>query len=166
MMKRKPITAGELMSRLANDPDYISRMAVKEQQRAESRAAYASEESKLVEEVRSLGYNISSVWDFVNNKPHPVLARRFVGPYTRAYPVLVKHLSLPHHPKIREGIVRALTEKTAAPFASEALLKEFYSEKDIEVRWAIANALKTIMPLKERKNHPKIAEVYKNKEAP
>jgi hypothetical protein len=55
----------------------------------------------LIDEMRGIGIEVQSVWDLVNS----------LSPYPRAIPILIKHLKKPYHPKIKEGIVRALTVK-------------------------------------------------------
>ena len=122
----------------------------------------AEDEKELVNEIRAVGYEIDSVYDFVNNKPHPTLGNNFTDTYEKAYPILVEHLKKPHHPRIREGIVRALTEKDAAAIAKEPLLEAFHNEKNKFVKWAIANALKYLMSKPERDRHPEIDKVLSN----
>ena len=53
----------------------------------------------MIEELRALGINIQSVWDLVNCPNN----------YTCAIPILLRHLSEPHYPRVLEGIVRSLT---------------------------------------------------------
>ena len=161
MKRRKSITAGELMAQLNGDPEYLARIAEQDRQIAKFVAEVAEEEDRIAREAAKLGYEISSVWDFVNNAPHHFLPRPFVGSYERAYPMLVRHLRLPHHPRIREGIIRSLTVKDGGQLVSAALYHEFITEKDSGLKWVLANALRSAMPLKERKQHPEIAKVLK-----
>ncbi len=92
------------------------------------------DESEIVAGARRLGYDIDSVWDFVNNSPHPTLPRRFVGPYERAYPLLIEHLTRAHHPRVREGIIRALTIKDGGEPKWTALHHAFMQEQDALMR--------------------------------
>jgi hypothetical protein len=135
-------------------------MAEKNHQRADRSARLAKDEAELVAEIRSRGYDIDSVWDLVNNSPHPHLKMRFLGPYRKAYPILVKHLAISHDPCVREGIIRALTERDVGPVASEALLREFYKATDKSLRWVLANALRVVLTKSEKKKHPEYKEVY------
>lgn len=144
---------------LENDPEYQARHAEQARMQAERRAILGADEATLVAEIREQGYNVDSVYDLVNNIPHPVLERRFIGPYPKAYPVLVKHLSIPHDPAIREGVIRALTESNANEIASEALLREFESETDPNLRWVLANALRTVLTRSQKRKHPEYKEV-------
>ena len=108
------------------------------------------DEEQLVWEINQIGFNIDTVYDFVNENSLD---------YSKAYPILVKHLKIDHHKKIKEGIIRALTVKNAKKIAGSILLEMFYNEKQENTKWVIANALKTILPLKDRKSHPEIKQV-------
>jgi hypothetical protein len=159
MPRKKRQAAEEVAAELANDPKYQARIAKRDRRLEEFAREFAGEDHLISAEAAVVGYNIESVWDFVNNTPHPVLHRPFVGAYARAYPLLIRHLHLPHHPRIREGIVRALTVRDGGQPVWAALLEEFEVEKDPEMRWVIANALITAMPYRRRKEFPEIAEV-------
>jgi hypothetical protein len=160
-MRRKPITADELMAQLEADPEYKRQRHVRESEWARREEELKQDEAGLVAEVRALGYDIDSVWDLVNNSPHPVLPRRFVGPYERAYPTLVSHLDAPHHPRVREGIIRALTVKDGGQLVQDSLYEQFERERDRSLRWVLANALRTAMPYRLRCKHPAIGEVWR-----
>jgi hypothetical protein len=149
--------AEDLVQRLNSDPEYLARRAAIDARQAELRAECAADEQILVAEIQKRGYDIDSVWDLVNNTPHPVLQRRFLGPYPQAYDVLLRHLSLPHHPRVREGVIRALTVKDGGRTLEDALLREFVAEEDAELRWVLVNALRTAMPYHRRRRHPEIA---------
>lgn len=165
-MRRKRVTAAQLTAGLMESPEYQARIALREDQLRALAATFQQEDDAIATEAAQVGYIISSVWDFVNNTPHAFLPRPFTGPYERAYPILVRHLRLPHHQRVREGIIRALTVKDGGSLVADALLAEFVSEKDPSLRWVLANALKQAMPLKERRKHPEIALVYQRSDAP
>ena len=149
------------MEQLGRDPEYQERRREQDERLARLAAACARDEQMLVKQIHAVGYKITSVWDLVNNSPHPFLPRAFVGPYERAYPILVRHLSLAHHPRIREGIIRALTIKDGGALVEEALLESFRGERDRGLRWVLANALKTAMPYRRRRHLPEIAAAYR-----
>jgi len=165
-MPRPPSkTAEELMAELSSDPAHQQTVV---EQRARNYALLKEiefQELVICSELRKLGYGIESVWDLVNNTPHPVLERRFLGPYPLAYPALVRNLALPHHPKVREGIIRALTVRDGGEPVWRALLAQFAVEERPDLRWVLSNALKVTMPYKERRKHPEIANVYKHRGA-
>ena len=161
MARRRPITAGELMEQLSRDPEYQARLKAQEERLARLAAACAADERMLVKAIHAVGYKITSVWDLVSNAPHPFLPRPFIGPYQRAYPILVRHLGLAHHLRIREGIIRALTIKDGGALVEDALLEQFRGEKDRGLRWVLANALKTAMPYRRRGRLPEIAVAFR-----
>ena len=165
MSTRKGITADVLIARLSNDPAYQARITERDERLRAWHAEYADEDAQLAAEAGRLGYDITTVWDFVDSRPTPFERPRFQGPYDHAYPMLVRHLTLPHHPRVREGIIRALAVKDGGPLVSDALYREFTVETDPGLRWVLANALRVAMPLKERKRHPEIATVYRGKGA-
>jgi hypothetical protein len=154
-------TAQQLLDELKADPAWRARRAEQERALAERDIAAAMDESELVAELRAAGYDVDSVYDLVNNAPHPVLPRRFVGPYPAAYPVLVRHLELPHLPAIREGIIRALTVKDGGSMVEAALLAAFKRETHPPMRWVVANALRTAMPPHRRRKYPEISAALK-----
>lgn len=119
-------------------------------------------EEELLSEIRELGYMIDSIYDLVNNSPHPFLERKFIGPYPLAYPVLVKHLNMPYSPNIKEGIVRALTKKDASKIAKQPMLEFFLREENKFVKWAMSNALRCYMRKTERDQYPEIDLIFSN----
>jgi hypothetical protein len=161
-MKRKPVTAEELVAKLEADAQWVAERDRREAELASRTAELRADEFELVKSVRALGYEIESVWDLVNNVPHPVLERRFIGPYERAYPVLIEHLKVSHEPRIREGIIRSLTVRDGGMVVESALLAEFETESSSELRWVLANALRIAMPFSRRRKHPEIASVFRS----
>src|SRR5262245_54197027 len=141
-MKKKRETAAELMARLEADPHWVAERDRREAQLAARSVELQADESALVKSIRAIGYDIDSVWDLVNNVPDPLLTQRFVGPYRRVYPLLIAHLAVPHDPRIREGIIRALTVRNGGVDVEVALLAEFERESDPGLRWVLANALR------------------------
>lgn len=69
MASRKPMTARAFLESLAADPAYQEMRARKDAELAAFAAQFADEERMIAGEARTLGYDISSVWDFVNNSP-------------------------------------------------------------------------------------------------
>lgn len=89
------------------------------------------EDELVTGRLRSVGIEVDSVWDLVNSR----------GPYPNAIPVLVEMLPQVRHPRVKEGIVRALMDPTAGRDAVNALLEEFHASQEHSVKWAIGNAL-------------------------
>src|SRR4051794_25816384 len=92
-------TAEQFMRELEDNSEYQAASSERAKRIAAIRAACAPENAELVEEFRRAGVLVSSLWDLVNT----------AAPYPELFPVLVRHLDVPHHPRIREGIIRALT---------------------------------------------------------
>jgi len=153
------MTAAELMRGLEADPEWVARRDANEAGLEAISQECERDQIELVNEIRAVGIDIDCAWDLVNNQPHPVLKRRFVGPYQAAYPILIRHLYVQHHPRVREGIVRALTVKDGGPDLEAALFDQFYAEPDHTLRWALANALRAAVPYRRRKPHPEIASI-------
>ena len=122
---------------------------------------YSKDEEPIVMDLNNFGLKVDSIWDLVNNKPHPVFKNNFTGDYSVAYPILVKHLDYDYLPKTKEGLIRALTEKQAKNVATEKILDLFYKESDRNLKWVMANALRTLMSWNSRQKHPEIAKVLK-----
>ena len=158
--------ASDLVKRLEADPDYLEMRRLKELELKEREAILAEDERGLLKELSDVGYELESVWDFVNNNNRYGFLRKFEGCYSSAYPILVRHLEVEHNPRIKEGIIRALTEKDANEVASEALLSAFYKEKDSNLKWVLANALRTVLTRSQKKKHPEYKEIYNAKGQP
>lgn len=160
-MKKGNLTAQELQESLSKDDNYQRMMKEKEAKRKKLEDILNKDEEPLVFELRELGLDIDSVWDLVNNKPHQFLETKFTGDYSIAYETLVKHLDFDYHPKTVEGIIRALTEKEAKKVAADKILELFYKETDKNLKWVMANALRTLMTWNKRQKYPEIGEVLK-----
>jgi hypothetical protein len=114
---RTPLTTEEL-ERLTSDDfvrlkltdDEKSRLRAinkaREQERNERSARLRLEEEPILADLRSVGWNVESVWDLVNTSTK----------YPEAVPILLKHLLLPYSDRTRAGIARAL----AVPDAKDA----------------------------------------------
>lgn len=156
----------DLKNKLDKEPEHQSMIKEKERKLKELELMCAEDEKDMLKELKSEGYKVSSVWDFVNNNVRYSFLRKFTGTYERAYPILVKHLRIEHHPRVREGIIRALTEKDANSTASEALLNVFYEEKDPYTKWVLSNALRTVLSPSQKRKHPEYKDIYNAKGQP
>lgn len=161
-MTKKPITAGELQKRLDKDPNYQEFMRKKKEEWKQNEKFFKEEEKLLLQDLKKLGIKVNSVWDLVNNRHNTFFKKNaFLANYSIAYPVLVRHLDYKYHPRVIEGIIRSLTEKQAKEVAQQKILDLFYKEEDKNLKWAMANALTTLMTWRERKKYPEIAEVFR-----
>jgi hypothetical protein len=147
-MKRKSITASELAHRLEQDPNYQACVAERQANTDALSQVYRADEAALVVQLRARGIAVESVWDFVSTTDAPL----------DAIPILVAHLSESHHPRVWEGIVRALSVRRARDGAFESL-KRFYLTETIESRrWVLANAIGAMAKFTEVKELPGIEQ--------
>ena len=107
------ITAEDLAKQLAADPVFQAEKSERDAAFAEFGRMLRADEKPLIEALHRVGVMVTSVWDLVNTNES----------YAPAIPVLVEFLSRPHHIRIREGIVRALTTPEAIGHAA-AVLKQ------------------------------------------
>jgi hypothetical protein len=144
--KKEPITAAELIAKLANDPEYQRRMQEKEKKWAERRKALYEEEVPLVKDLVETGITVvlnsipgeeylgppRSISDLVNTRSR----------YPEAIPVLVKHLRLGYSLPIRKSIIRSLITPDSKGNAG-ILIELFESESDCEseLKWLIGLAI-------------------------
>ena len=135
MAKSKRMTAEEHEAILRADPEWVRRDAEREAKLKREEAELNAEEQPLVRDLLDAGFIVDSVWDAVNSSQS----------YAAAIPVLTKHLLLPYHTRIREGIARALTVKEARGAAARVILDELkrrtQPDEQGEFRWTLANAL-------------------------
>ena len=156
------------MAQLEKDPGYQQRTHEKEKEWAERRRILDEDQASLVKELQEAGVHVAvnipgdkrqgppnSVWDLVNTNES----------YAAAIPILVEHLEKGHHPRIHEGIIRALSTPEAWGIApAEPLIKLFREEADpeSEMKWLLGMAIAytatladamTICELIEDENH-------------
>jgi hypothetical protein len=139
MMKRNQTTAADLLSQLESDPRWKARNDARESERRHAEALIAEDERGLVAELCDKGAPVRSVYDYVNNNGAPLAA----------VPVLVSHLEKPHHPPVREGIIRSLSVSHARDAALKPLTDAYARSNEASERWLIANALASIATLDE-----------------
>jgi hypothetical protein len=160
--KKEKITAEELSRQHQANPEYQKMMQEREE-RMRIKAELDKDEEELIKEISKKGIDIESVWDLVNNVKHPFLDNKFTGKYNEVYPILVEHLDKSHHPRTREGIIRALTEKDARDIAKDKLLEHFYKETDKNLKWVLSNALTTMLTQTEKKKNPEIRQIKRER---
>ena len=137
MSREKWITAAEHMAQLEKDPEWVARNAEREARLKELEEQFRREEAVLLAELKKIGFNLESVWDFVNTAEK----------YPSAIPVLLRHLSLPYHKRIKEGIIRALTVNYAGPDVLRELIRLFREETDgsgNSLKWVLGNAISEV----------------------
>ncbi|MEP1571250.1 hypothetical protein [Roseibium album] len=88
----------EIMQELENDKEFLALKATKDEEFNRLEQMFAQDEVDMVEELNNAGFDVCSVWDFVNLDNN----------YYKAKDILFNHLEIKHHPRILEGIARAL----------------------------------------------------------
>jgi hypothetical protein len=142
------ITAGELMRQLEADPEWVAKRDAREARHAERAKLIAADEAPIILDLAAVGVVVSSVYDFVGKQLAPDVA----------LPVLARHLNVEHHPRIREGIIRALGIPSARGVAFEVVCDVYRSERDPTLRWVAANALSGMARFEEVAALPGIEE--------
>jgi len=127
------MSAAELGAQLQSDAEFVRKKQEREAQRKALEMELREEEQQLLTELADVGIRVASVWELANVS----------WSYAVAIPTLLKHFHLSYHPKILEGIVRALTVHEARGIVGRDILDELKKEADKpgQVRWALANAL-------------------------
>lgn len=132
-MRKKKVTASELMDQLNADPEHVARRNEQETAVRRKEAEYARAEMHLVRELRDAGAQVSWVWDLVNTKT----------PYPQLIPILVSHLDRAYPEKVREGIARALAVPEARVVWND-LVRHYIAETDTGthgMKWALHLAI-------------------------
>jgi len=138
MTERKgPITAADHMALLQKDPVWVARNAESEARLKQGLEQSRREQVKLLADLKDVGVQVESVWDFVNT----------ADKYPAAIPVLLRHLVVPYSKRIKEGIVRALTVDYAGPEVLRELIKQFQEQSDDSansLKWVLGNAISEV----------------------
>ena len=137
MIRKKEITAAELMAQLRQDPEFCAREKLQEEELKRREQLSRIEQAQLLSELREVGVVVDSVWDLVNTRAE----------YPAAIPVLVRHLSNSYTRGVKEGIARALTVEYAGPEALRKFIDEFLKQDDnsgISLKWVLGNAIATV----------------------
>jgi hypothetical protein len=134
MIRKKEITAEELMAQLRQDPEFCAREKLAEEKRERYKQATRIEQAQLLTELREVGVVVDDVWDLVNTRAE----------YPTAIPVLARHLSKPYTSGVKEGIARALTVEYAGSEVLPKLIDEFLKQDDNSgnsIKWVLGHAI-------------------------
>jgi hypothetical protein len=137
MSREKPISAAEHLALLHQDPEWVARKAERDTRLKEAQERSRREQAPLLTDIRNVGVDVDSVWDFVNT----------ADKYPAAIPVLLHHVTLPYSKRIKEGIVRALTVNYAGPDVLRELIRQFRNETDDSansLKWVLGNAISEV----------------------
>ena len=128
------ITAEELVNRLEADSAYQKLMAEKEARRAKAMATNEEAEKPIIQELGSIGIQISSISDYINSD-------RILSP--KETEILLCWLPKVTSKDIKDAIVRSLCS-TQTEFDGRPLAELFESARDFhddDLRWTIANTI-------------------------
>ena len=91
-------TAAELLAELSKNNKYQEEKRDREERVKSLEKRLKADEAPLLDDLKSVGIHIKSVWDLVNTD----------SSYEKAIPVLLQHIEKGYHPKILAGIARSL----------------------------------------------------------
>jgi len=111
-------------------PEGLARLREREEAIERDVAAMIEAEAPLREELRELGFDVQTAWDFVEGKDH----------YTAALPVLARHLPRDYPERALHGIALALGVPEAS-FAWRTLVDELYRDRGYGHSNAVAVAV-------------------------
>ena len=135
MSQNKSMTLAEHNAILAADPAYQKMRRDKDATLNERSQLLRDDAAPLLEDLKSVGWDVKSAWDLVNT----------ATPYPSAIPVLLNHLKKPYIDRNREAIARALAVP-AATYAWSVLREEYKSSPSGSgVKHGLAAALSAIV---------------------
>lgn len=133
-MRRKSITAGDLLDKLEKDPQYQARQKEQERQREQNVQEYHKVAAPVLRELVEAGFSISYIGELRHKRMN----------YKDAIPILMRWLPPIGDKHVKEDIVRTLTVKWAKPQAASLLIKEYKRATNHSLKWTIGNALETV----------------------
>lgn len=132
-----PMTAEELMAKLANDPEYQERRRRRDDKSRRRREYHAELVGPILERLRQAGFAADSIQDAV---------KQFAPLPQDVVDIILASLETCPDNRIRESLIRALAA-AAQPFDGRLLVKCYDTTKDDEgVRFAILNTIALIKP--------------------
>lgn len=136
LIKAGPMRADELDALFQSCPEWVAEQKEREAKWAAERLKLVAQQAPMLIDFAKVGWRVKSVWDFVNMKDS----------YPTVIPVLLFHLDKSYSPRVREGIIRALTVVEARGAPARRVLEELKNSgnQPRNVRWALANALTVI----------------------
>ena len=105
--KQTTVGAADLMAELRSNPEWVRKNEEREAKRRADEDRFKVEEEPIATDLGGVGLKVGSVWDLVNSS----------ASYPAALPILLEHLRRPYHPRIREGLARALAVQEAEGIA-------------------------------------------------
>lgn len=152
MPRKKSMTLAEHDAHLASDPTYAVMRRDKDAALEKRSKQLQNDAAPILDELRSLGFEIDSIWDLVNTS----------APYPAAIPVLLDHLKRPYIDRNREAIARALAVPAAA-YAWSTLEEQYrLAPVNSSLKNGLAIALATIAKESNINNIIDLLEDYTN----
>ena len=149
MAKRRGKTAAELMRELEADPKWIAERDAREARHRNRADAVEADAASIHADLADAGVAIGSLDELAN-------AQHLFPP--AAWAVLLRHLDVPHHPAVREWLIRTMSVSTARAACYERLRSAYAAERDGEFRWLFANALASMARFDEVSDLPGIEQ--------
>ena len=131
-----PMTAEELMKRLAADPEYVKMRAAKDEKSRERAKRLAAISRPILERLTDTGFPAESIEDLV---------RKFAPVPEQVVEILLANVNECSDDRIQESLVRALGA-AEFPFDGRQLVKCFESARDEGLRFAILNTIALVKP--------------------
>lgn len=152
-MSKQRKTTAEILNDLEKNIEYQEIRKAKEEAHITLERNLRHEAKELIEELKTVGVDVSSVWDLVNTKES----------YPNAIQILIAHLSKDYHDRNKEGIIRALAVKEAIGKAGDILIAEYNKipKEKMMLRWAIGNTIYTTIKQEDIEG---VLSIIKNKE--
>lgn len=111
----------ELERRKRKDPAYRAELERVESERAERQRLLQVAEQPVVEDLRSLGLDLDSVWDLY----------KIPDSRPQAIPVLLKHLALDYPDRVLEGIGQGLDDRSARAWWNDLRALMLTTDRDV-----------------------------------
>lgn len=174
-MKRKPATAGQVLSRLESDPAFLARRDERERKRKEFGRQYRAAAKPIEDDLAAIGYDDKYLANQAKEnlvmatiaKDTPWSALSWMAntdeAYPTAIPILVKHLLLEYPTAIKQTMARALTVKEARGLANQVVLDEYARTPFMERKnhkWELASCLNAIARFEDV---PRLCEFVRDK---
>ena len=134
--RRSPITAGELLSKLEQDPEYQRRQEELKRQQQQNIEEYLTAAAPVLRDLVQAGVHVDRI----------SADQLIEQDYKAAIPILLRWLPRVDNLRIKEAIVRSLSVPWAKPTATPALVDAFRQAPDDPpgLKGALGNALSIV----------------------
>lgn len=136
MARRKPITAGELLNELRQNPEYRRKQEQQARETALNIAKFHRLAAPILHELRAVGVEPSSL---------DKLAHEYAPLSGDVVKILLKWIPRATDPNLQEVLIRPLGA-TGVSFDGRPLAEAFEAAESSALRWAIANTIAEARP--------------------